>query len=316
MAKKKKLGRGLSALMADIAVPKNEVETKPVQAEKTKAVSTDVTGATIDMSKGIPELYIDKIERNPEQPRKVFDKDKLAELTKSIADKGVLQPILVRPLPERYAKNGGSIKGRYQIVAGERRWLAAMTAGLLFIPALVRDLTDQEVLEIGVVENVQRADLSPMEEADAYQALINQFGRKQAEIADAIGKSRSHVANCLRLLSLPKLAQEYLQDGLITAGHARAILSAPDPQALAEAIVNDGLSVRASEKWAAMMSGAAKAPKPEQMPDANVAFIEKKLSQHIGLKVNIKHKSPGGSLTIKYKTMEQLDDLVKRLRQS
>lgn len=327
-----KLGRGLSALMADIAVPGTENKTAD---EKPKAINPkskpeldaldqghapihgnndalDIKRALV--KRGVHEIPIDKLERNGAQPRRYFDKVKLVELTSSIKQKGVLQPILVRPLPASYGIKGKRIDDRYQIVAGERRWHAAQAAGLEAMPALIRDLSDREVLEIGVIENVQRTDLNPIEEAEAYQALIDQFGRKQAEIAKATGKSRSHVANCLRLLNLPSLAQEYLEDGKITAGHARAILSAPDPQALAEAIVKDGLSVRAAEKWVKAVTKAAKAA-PEA-PDANVHFIERKLSQHIGMDVRINHKNPGGTVTIKYKTMEQMDDLVKRIRQS
>jgi len=320
MAKKpaSKLGRGLSALMADIAVPEVPVE-KPEKStketvSKQKPKSTKPTKSLAQG--GTLEIPIDLLERNPSQPRRNFDKVKLAELTDSIRQKGVLQPILVRPLPDSYASKGKSIDNRYQIVAGERRWHGAQAAGLETMPALIRALSDQEVLEIGVIENVQRADLNPMEEASAYRDLVQQFGRKQSEIAEATGKSRSHVANCLRLLNLPTLAQEYLEQGKITAGHARAILAASDPQALLEAIVKDGLSVRAAEKWVRTFSGRGKAKTNIEAPDANIQFIERKLSQHIGMDVSIKHKDPDGTLIIKYKTMEQFDDLVKRIRQS
>ena len=320
MAKKpaSKLGRGLSALMADIAVPETpeekpkKVAKKPASKQKAK---TDQPKPTVSKG-GTFEIPIDKLERNPSQPRRHFDKSKLQELTNSIRQKGVLQPILVRPLPASYGSKGKRIDNRYQIVAGERRWHAAQAAGLETMPALLRDLSDQEVLEIGVIENVQRADLNPMEEANAYHDLVKQFGRKQTEIAEATGKSRSHVANSLRLLNLPVLAQEYLEDGKITAGHARAILAAPDPQALADAIVKDGLSVRAAEKWVHAYTKVGKLKTDSEAPDANIAFIERKLSQHIGMDVSIKHKNPDGTLTIKYKSMEQFDDLVKRIRQS
>ncbi|MCF6275042.1 MAG: ParB/RepB/Spo0J family partition protein [Robiginitomaculum sp.] len=338
-----KLGRGLSALMADIAVPESSVEkpakksgeNKPVEPTPKQPPIRDSLNSpdkghppihgnqdTIPIARalvkrGVHEIPIDKLERNPSQPRQFFDKAKLAELTNSIAQKGVLQPILVRPLPSSYGIKGKRIDNRYQIVAGERRWHAAQAAGLEAMPALIRDLSDREVLEIGVIENVQRTDLNPIEEAEAYQALIDQFGRKQIEIAGAVGKSRSHIANCLRLLKLPTLALEYLEDGKITAGHARAILSAPDPAALADAIVSGGLSVRAAEKWSKDAAKAEKyTGKTNDAPDANIHFIERKLSQHIGMDVRINHKNPAGALTIKYKTMEQFDDLVKRIRQS
>ena len=319
-----KLGRGLSALMTDIAVPENPAPAE--QASKQDTSSQEGKPPVRDkkyyldrpqalVKPGIHEIPIDKLERNSGQPRKYFDKKKLAELTSSIKQKGVLQPILVRPLPTTFGVKGKKISDRYQIVAGERRWHAAQAAGLESIPALIRDLSEQEVLEVGVIENVQRADLNPMEEARAYATLMRQFGRKQTEIAEATGKSRSHVANCLRLLNLPELAQEYLEDGKISAGHARAILSAPDPQALAEAIVAGGLSVRAAENWVkAAHKTVTKSGSNNEIHDANVHFVERKLSQFIGMDVRIKHKSPGGTFTIKYKTMEQFDDLVRRIQ--
>lgn len=349
MAKKpaSKLGRGLSALMADIAVPETPSKKpdekpakKPAKKPLKKPVEASVKStAELDrfdeghapihgnsknvdvvqalVKRGVHELPIDKLERNPSQPRRFFDKAKLAELTNSIAQKGVLQPILVRPLPASYGAKNKRIDNCYQIVAGERRWHASQAAGLETMPALIRDLSDREVLEIGVIENVQRTDLNPIEEAEAYQALIDQFGRKQIEIAGAVGKSRSHVANCLRLLSLPNLAREYLTDEKITAGHARAILSAPDPQALTEAIVKDGLSVRAAEQWVRSVTKTEKSMTSKaRAKDADLEFIELKLSQHLGMDVRINHKNPGGTLTVKYKTMEQMDDLVKRLKQS
>lgn len=318
-----KLGRGLSALMEEITPPQQGAKTKaPGKKNKTKTTAgkktkTDTHEKIRPNELGVQIVWIDKLERNPDQPRRHFDKTKLEELTRSIKDKGVLQPILVRPLPRSYGAKGAKIEGRWQIVAGERRWQAAVSAGLEKMPVLVRELSDQEVLEIGVVENVQRADLNPIEEAMAYQALKDQFGRKQEDIARAIGKSRSHVANCLRLLSLPILAREYLADGKITAGHARAVLAAPDPQALAEAIVAKGLSVREAEKWVRMMQASARDTKPGQEPrDADSRFIEKQLAQHLGLTVRLSHKNPTGSLTIRYKTLAQLEDLIARIRKS
>ncbi len=322
-----KLGRGLSALMADIVVPemdgeKTNPDTKLAKKTTKKKAKPDTNKAkptNINKSepwRGSTEIPIDKLERNPSQPRRNFNKKKLEELTNSIRQNGVLQPILVRPLPASYGSKGKRIDNRYQIVAGERRWHAAQAAGLETIPALRRELSDQEVLEIGVIENVQRADLNPLEEAHAYNDLVKQFGRKQAEIAKVTGKSRSHIANCMRLLNLPSLAQDYLEDGKITAGHARAILAAHDPQALTEAIVKDGLSVRAAEKWVRALSKAKGTQPRQETKDANINFIERKLSQHLGMDVNIIHKNPGGTLTVKYKSMDQFDDLVKRIRQS
>jgi len=312
-----KLGRGLSALMTDIATPEPKPATDsgtPTKQQGRPPVRDNKRGITAEQALvrgGIHEIPIDKLERNYGQPRKIFDKAKLAELTNSVKQKGILQPILVRPLPTSYGAKGKKISDRYQIVAGERRWHAAQAAGLETMPVLIRDLSDREVLEIGVIENVQRADLNPMEEAKAYAALIREFGRKQAEISEAIGKSRSHVANSLRLLNLPDLAQEYLEDGKITAGHARAILSAPDPQALADTIVKEGLSVRAAEKWA---KAAHKPPRLiDREHDANIHAIERKMSQNLGMKVIINHQNPGGTFSIKYKTLEQFDELIKQL---
>ncbi|PHR61220.1 MAG: chromosome partitioning protein ParB [Robiginitomaculum sp.] len=310
-----KLGRGLSALMEDISIPLAGDSEKPTVTQSEQLIGEAAKAPKSD--RGIHSVAIDKLERNPDQPRRFFDKTLLEELTNSIRDKGVLQPILVRPLPRSFEAKGIKTEGRYQIVAGERRWQASVNAGLEFMPVLVRELNDQEVLEIGVVENVQRADLNPVEEAMAYQALKDQFGRKQEDIAKAIGKSRSHVANCLRLLSLPVLAREYLADGKISAGHARAILSAPDPQALAEAIVSKNLSVRDAENWAHMMQKAARDPQPEtKRKDADTRFIETQLAEHLGLKVKLNHKNPTGTMTIKYKTLEELEGLIARLRQS
>lgn len=335
-----KLGRGLSALMSEIAVPEAKPKTtkkptakkkparkpaakKTTPAKKTVASKTKAKAKPQPPNRGVNLIAIDKIERNPDQPRKVFDKARLEELSQSIKDKGVLQPILLRPLPSRLlAKKklkSGTNKDFYQIVAGERRWQAALKAELDQMPALIRDLNDQEVLEVGVVENVQRADLNPIEEAMAYQALKDQFGRRQEDIANAVGKSRSHVANCLRLLTLPALAREYLAQGKITAGHARAILSSPDQKGLAEAIVDKQMSVREAEVWARRASKAKRdqesgADKKQASRDADSRFIEKQLSDHLGLRVDLKHKNPNGTLSIKYKTLDQLDDLIKRMR--
>ncbi len=343
MSKKKpratKLGRGLSALMADIegadiiradsgvraaqnpaaeAVEVKKSAKKSAKKTDKKTITPEIGSARDTPSgRGMINIPIDCLRRNPGQPRRHFDKKDLQELTESIRTKGVLQPLLVRPLPATYGLKGQKTTGQYQIVAGERRWHAAQAAGLEVVPALVRELSDVEVLEIGVIENVQRADLNPIEEAMAYGSLIREFGRKQAEIAEAVGKSRSHIANALRLLSLPVRAQEYLEEGLISPGHARAILAAPDPQALAEMIVKKSLSVREAENWVKRLKAASgETKKHDAAPDANIAFIERQLSRHIGMKVVISHKTPGGKLSIKYKNLEEFDDVVKRLRQS
>ena len=316
------LGRGLSALMSDVSVTgalagtesKAPAETK----RKSNAVPSDIEKPTAPSNnRGVSTLAIDQILRNPDQPRRHFDKSLLQELTHSIADKGVLQPILVRPIPSRDKTESG--KDIYQIVAGERRWQASLKAGLTSMPALIRELSDQEVLEIGVVENVQRAELNPIEEALAYRALIDQFSRTQEDIAKAIGKSRPHIANMLRLLSLPKRAQEALQSGQISTGHARAVIAAPDPNALVEQIIDKGLSVRDAESWVRRIKsaeeGAAVAlPKPApETKSADIDALERSLSDKIGVKVELRHKGPSGEIRLKYATDGQLNMILARL---
>ena len=322
MAKKSKergLGRGLSALMSDVsvaAIPKEVPKVKKSPAKKTakkpsKKPQVKPTPVSPANQRGVTFVAIDQLERNPDQPRKYFDIEKLAELTQSIKDKGVLQPILVRPLPGQTRQK----KKHYQIVAGERRWQAALKAKLDAMPVLIRELSDQDVLEIGVVENVQRADLNPIEEALAYQALSEQFKRTQEDIAQAVGKSRPHVTNMLRLLTLPKRAQTYLAKGKITAGHARAIIAAPDPTELADAIAEKGLSVREAEDWVRRIKAAdGKVAKIPAQKDADTRKVENDLSDVLGLVTDLRHKGPGGELRIKYRTGAQLEDLIKRLK--
>lgn len=324
MAKKSSergLGRGLSALMSDvsIAAPSKTEDTKtekavkkPQSKAKTTAKKTDPsTTSGPSVSRGVTSVAIDQLERNPDQPRKYFDKEKLSELTQSIKDKGVLQPILVRPL----SRPSNTAKKHYQIVAGERRWQAALKAKLDAMPVLIRELSDQEVLEIGVVENVQRADLNPIEEALAYQALAQQFKRTQDDIAQAVGKSRPHVTNMLRLLTLPKRAQTYLAKGKITTGHARAIIAAPDPTELADAIAEKGLSVREAEDWVRRIKAAeGTSAKIPAQKDADTRKVEDDISDILGLVTDIRHKGPGGELRIKYRTGNQLKELIRRLK--
>jgi len=300
--KERGLGRGLSALMSDISVV-TEPQTKPKSTAKKGKVKAE-------SSRGVNVLNIDLLERNPDQPRRYFDKEKLKELTVSIKDKGVLQPILVREIPPR--RKGA--KTRYQIVAGERRWQAALKAGLTAMPALIRELSDQEVLEIGVVENVQRADLNPVEEAMAYKALQDQFKRTQEDIAKAVGKSRSHIANMLRLLTLPNRARDHLAKGKISTGHARAIIAAPDPVAMAEEIADKGLSVRQAEDWVRRVKSGGATKPPKAMKDADTRKLEERLSDALGLVVDLRHKGPGGELRIKYRTADQFDHLLKVLK--
>ncbi len=280
------LGRGLSALL-----------------DETNA------GVTDQATSGVRELPIEQIERNPKQPRMDFDGDELTVLAGSIREKGVLQPILVRSSPEH--------PGQYQIVAGERRWRAAQQAGLKAMPALVRELDDLETLEIGIIENVQRIDLNPYEEAAGYKALIDRFGRTQEQVAEAVGKSRSHVANALRLLGLPEFVLHALRTNIMSAGHARAIAAAPDPEALARIVIDEGLSVRAAEALArkAQSGGGKSRPKaPRDVArDADTQALEQDISNLLGLDVQILDRGGAGEVKIAYATLEQLDDLCRRL---
>ena len=284
------LGRGLSALMSE----------------------TDTSTPSTVAASGIRTIAIDQIRANPDQPRRRFEEADLASLAESIADKGVLQPILVRPAP------GGE---GYEIVAGERRWRAAQRARLHDIPVLVRDLSDREAIEIAIVENVQRADLNPVEEARAFKQLTERFGHTQEDIARAVSKSRSHVANSMRLLALPASVLDHLEAGRLSAGHARAIASSPDPSALADQIVQNGLSVRAAEQLA---RAAASGKAPEQngratasVKDVDTRALEADLAHRLGLAVDIRHgkgpKKEAGEIRVAYSTLEQLDDLCRRL---
>ncbi|HEY5007548.1 MAG TPA: ParB/RepB/Spo0J family partition protein [Caulobacteraceae bacterium] len=286
MTERRGLGRGLSALL------------------------DEATAAGEGAASAQREIPIEQIHRNAQQPRVDFNSDELAVLAESIRDKGILQPILVRPSPER--------PGEYQIVAGERRWRAAQVAGLATVPVVLRELDDLEMLEIAIVENVQRADLNPIEEAGAYRALMDRFGHTQEDVARAVGKSRSHVANVVRLLDLPEAVVAMLRVGKLSAGHARAVVTATDPLALANQVVERGLSVRATEGLARRFQAGGGAPKrvvDEDAPrrDADTRALEEDLARALGLAVEIAHRRGGGELTIRYKTLEQLDDLCRRL---
>jgi ParB family chromosome partitioning protein len=283
------LGRGLSALLGEVEE------------------GGEAGAAGAPAGEGAREVPIELIHRNPEQPRLLFSEDELAELADSIREKGVLQPILVRPL--------GGRAGEYQIVAGERRWRAAQRVGLKAVPVLVRELADNQAYEIAIIENVQRADLNPIEEAKAYSALMGRMSYTQEEAAQVVGKSRSHVANTLRLMQLPSSVQEHVLQGRLSAGHARAIATAENPEALAELIVAKGLSVRDAE---ALARGKPDAPKkasgPKRAPkDADTHALEADLEDALGMTVEIIDRGGVGELKIKYATLEQLDELCRRL---
>ncbi|GLQ20556.1 ParB/RepB/Spo0J family partition protein [Algimonas porphyrae] len=329
MAGRKKdrgLGRGLSALMSDsglneAAVPVAEddapLETKSASSpdsapplartpEEAKLVQTLVDTRKGDAPLEQPNILhvaISRLQRNPDQPRKVFARDKLDDLIASIQQKGVLQPILVRGIDD----------GQFQIVAGERRWQAALRAGLTSIPVMVRDLSDRDVLEIGVIENVQRADLNPLEEALAYERLITEFGRTQAEIATTIGKSRVHVANTVRLTGLTPRGRDLLMTGAITAGHARALLAADDPDALAEAIVEKALTVRDAERWAqGDKSPKLPARKTREKP-ADIIALEQRIQDETGFPADIRQSGKRGEIRLKYNDLDHLQALLQRM---
>ena len=286
--KKRGLGRGLSALMADVA----EAEAVPQES-----------GAS-----GVRMLPIEQIKPNPEQPRKQFTDDDLEELAASIREKGIIQPLIVR-----------ENKDHFQIVAGERRWRAAQIAQLHEVPVVTRTYDDVEVLEIAIIENVQRANLNPIEEAAGYRQLMDKFGHTQEKVAEALGKSRSHIANLLRLLQLPEGVVDMVQKGDLSAGHARALVTSDDPLSLARQVVKKGLSVRQTEKLAKTASSGktdkTTASAGAQEKDADTKALESDLMGALGMKVVLQHK-PGqehGQITLHYKSLEQLDDLCRKL---
>ena len=281
----KRLGRGLAALIGEMDQPAPEPE---------KVVSRD---------RSVP---IELLRPNPNNPRRHFADADIADLATSLREHGVIQPILVR------ARADG-VDG-YEIIAGERRWRAAQRAGLLDVPVIVRDVDDKAALELAIVENVQRSDLNPIEEAQGYQQLIDGHGYTQADLGDVIGKSRSHVANTLRLLKLPDGVRSLVAEGALSSGHARSLVTAADPLALAERIVNEGLSVRQSEAMAQSpaISGSARSAAPGK--DADTLSMEKALSDATGYRVEIRHGAKGGEVRIRYRSLDQLDDLSRRLR--
>jgi ParB family chromosome partitioning protein len=285
------LGRGLSALMADVAHESSE------------------NGNTKTDRR---ELYvpIEKVVANPNQPRRRFAQDQLDDLVASVREKGILQPLIVR-------ETGA---GGYEIVAGERRWRAAQQAQLHEIPVLVRDLDDVEVLEVAIIENIQRADLNAVEEAAGYRQLMEGFGHTQEKLAEALGKSRSHIANLLRLLSLPEDVLEHLRRGDLTAGHARALITSDNPSELAKTVLKGGLSVRATEalvksRAKAEQKAALKPARPGLEKDADTKALEDDLSANIAMKVQLTHK-PGqeaGEMKISYNSLDDLDTLCRLL---
>jgi ParB family chromosome partitioning protein len=299
--KQARLGRGLSALLGDYAGARNALETP------TPSLAPAGEGAKEEDVLAASEIGIDRIVPNPKQPRRTFVESELEELAESIRAKGVLQAILVRPDP--------SNADMFEIIAGERRWRAARRAGLTMIPAVVREMDDREVLEIAIIENVQRSDLNPVEEAEAYKALIDRFGRTQESVATQVGKSREHVSNTLRLLNLPDEVREHVREGRLTAGHARALLKTKDPSAFAQIVIAKGLSVRDTEALAKEEKSSRGDVKPaNDDKDIDTQALELDLQRALGLDVDIRHvNGKGGEVRIKYTQLEQLDEICRLL---
>lgn len=294
--KRNNLGRGLSALLGDDE-PANEAEA--------------IVSAPVES--GVTELPVEFMQPSPYQPRREFDEEAIDDLVSSIKDKGILQPILVRPDP--------NAEGRYEIIAGERRWRAAQMAQFHQVPVIVKEFSNQEALEVALVENLQRQDLSPLEEADGYARLMNEFEHTQEILAQSVGKSRSHVANMMRLLNLPEEVKVLLDHGALSAGHGRALLSADDPTALAKTVLKKGLNVRQTEKLVKKGDrknaprGATASPQVDDK-DADTLALERDLSNMLGLKVVINFQGSGGDVTIAYDNLEQLDDILNKLTAS
>ncbi|PKU21779.1 ParB/RepB/Spo0J family partition protein [Telmatospirillum siberiense] len=295
-SRRRGLGRGLSALLGD-----------PVVAAVDQAADGEFSQAGSPL-KGLRNLPIEKLQPGRYQPRRVFDQSAIDDLVESVKEKGILQPLLVRPCPDE--------PEMFEIIAGERRWRAAQAAHLHDVPAIVRNLSDREALEVALIENLQRQDLSPLEEAEGYRRLMDDFSHTQEELAKTVGKSRSHVANTMRLLALPDPVKHMLDDGSLTAGHARALLTSSDPVALAEQVIGKGLNVRQTEKLAQQGPEKAKSRKDgasAPVKDADLLALERDLTNILGLKVSIVLQGKGGEISVQYSTLEQLDDVLHRL---
>lgn len=283
--RKRGLGRGLSTL-----IPETPVEIRTAGQD------------------GVQTVPIEFLKPSPLQPRRHFIEDELNGLAESIRAKGVMQPLLVRAVKDQ--------PGSFEIVAGERRWRAAQRAGLHDLPVIVHELSDRDTLEVALLENVQRQDLSPLEEAEAYQRLIDEFGHTQKELAGTIGKSRSHIANLLRLLGLPVAVRHMVEKGSLTAGHARALLNADRPLELAETIVAKGMNVRQAEMLVRLerANGTSPTSNASADKDPDTLALERELSRQLGLKVAFKTKGKGGVLSIAYSSLDQLDGVLQRLK--
>ncbi|WGH80297.1 ParB/RepB/Spo0J family partition protein [Jannaschia ovalis] len=278
------MARGLSALMADVGVDAEGARSRPPRPDSSVPIET--------------------VRPNPNQPRRDFDEDELSDLAASIRQRGVIQPIIVRT-----ARGGGD--ARYEIVAGERRWRAAQRAGLHEVPVVIREMDDTELLEVAIIENIQRADLNAIEEAEGFRQLMDKFGHTQEKLSEVLGKSRSHVANLMRLLKLPASVQAHVREGVLSAGHARALINAPDPAGLAGTVIAKGLSVRETERLAKRaMEGDAPATAPKRSDkDADTRALEGDLTAALGLSVKIDHKAANesGRVTLSYSSLDELD---------
>ena len=302
--KKRGLGRGLDALFQDARSEEAAFAPKIKRADEIVATATAQQAPASSQRK----IAIDKLKPGKFQPRRHFDDAALDNLAESIAVHGILQPLLVRPLA----------RGGYEIIAGERRWRAAQKAQIHEVPVIVQELSDNDALEIALIENLQREDLGALEEAEGYQRLMDEFRHTQDVLAHRLGKSRSHVANMLRLLKLPNKVKKYMQDGRLSAGHARTLIGCDNAEQLAEIIVKRGLNVRQTEKLIKdSVAGKAKAKKPVSrnfVPrDVDVLALEEKMSSLLGTRVSVEGTGTEGALRIEYKNLEQLDDLIERL---
>jgi len=283
-----RLGRGLASLIGDVG-NESSAEQRP---------------------QGQRRIPTAALRPNARNPRRVFSNDELDELAASLRERGIIQPIAVRPIR--------GVADSYEIIAGERRWRAAQRAGLHEVPVFVIEATDAEALQLAIVENVQRSDLNPLEEAEGYRALIRDFSYSQDDVARTVGKSRSHVANLLRLQTLPDRVRDHILSGRLSAGHARALVGHHDAERLADEIVANGFNVRQVEEIARQQStrngkGSGKSPKKSPDKSTDTLALEKHLSNALGLVVSIDHRGEGGVLSIRYRNLEQLDDLTERL---
>ncbi|MQX37480.1 ParB/RepB/Spo0J family partition protein [Roseospira navarrensis] len=305
MAKRQTLGRGLSALFG---------EDMPAETPETSdSGAADPGTASGGAGRGVRLIPVDRLAPSPYQPRRTFDEAGLDELAESLRVRGVLQPLLARPDPNS--------PGAFEIVAGERRWRAAQRAGLHEVPVLLRDLDDRETLEVALVENLQRADLNPIEEAEGYRRLVDEFDHSQEDLAEVVGKSRSHVANAMRLLQLPVGVRDMVSEGALSAGHARALLTLENPTIFAEEVVRKGLNVRQTEALARQAANRPAQARPRRSregaavdKDADTLALERDLGAQLGMTVSIDQKSSGGgTVTVTWQSLAQLDEILARL---